>query len=233
MPAGVMTRWNKEKGFGFIEPEDGGPDIFCHANDLLDGDGSVLAGDRVRYKVSFDDRKGKDHAVECEAVGGGGGGRRGRNDSRGRGGGGGGGHGRSRSRGRGGGGGRGGRGGGGDSGTGELLRWQSDKGFGFIKPDDGGEDLFCHVSALVDGDGSVLDGDRVSFTVEYNERNGKHRAVDVALVGGGGKRGGGGGRRRDRDDSRAPPPRRDDSRAPPPRRGRARDDSRSPPSRRR
>jgi len=219
MPVGVMARWNKEKGFGFIEPDDGGPDVFCHANDLLDGDGSIVAGDKVRFKVELDARKGKDHAVECEAMSGGGG-RRSRHDSRGRRGGGG--HGRSRSRGRGGGGGRGGRGGGGESGTGELLRWQSEKGFGFIKPDDGGEDLFCHVSALVDGDGSVLDGDRVEFTIEYNERNGKHRAVDVALLGGGGKRGGGGGRRR-----------RDDSRDPPPRRGRDRDDSRSPPPRRR
>lgn len=208
MPTGVMGRWN-DKGFGFIKQDDGGEDLFCHANGLLDGEGSVKEGDKVTYQLEFDDRKGKDHAVECRAEGGGGGGRRGgggRSRSRG---GGGGGRGRSRSRGRGGGGGRGGSSGG--PGTGEMVRWNADKGFGFIKPDKGDEDLFCHVSALLDGDGSVRDGDRVKFVVQFDDRKGKDRAIDVAVDGGGGRgRGGGGGR--GRNDSRSPPPRRGDSR---------------------
>jgi len=208
MPTGVMKRWN-DKGFGFIKQDEGEEDLFCHANGLLDGEGSVQEGDKVSYKVEFDDRKGKDHAVECRAEGGGGGGRRGgggRSRSRG---GGGGGRGRSRSRGRGGGGGRGGSSGG--PGTGEMVRWNADKGFGFIKPDKGDEDLFCHVSALLDGDGSVRDGDRVKFVVQFDDRRGKDRAIDVAVDGGGGRgRGGGGGR--GRNDSRSPPPRRGDSR---------------------
>jgi cold shock CspA family protein len=176
---------------------------------LKDGDGSVGDGDKVTFRIEFDDRKGKDRCVDVVSEGGGsGGGRRGggrdRSRSRGRGGGG---RSRSRSRGRGG----GGRGGGGGPGTGEMIRWNAEKGFGFIKPDKGDEDLFCHVSALLDGDGSVRDGDRVKFVVQYDERKGKDRAVDVAVEGGGSKRGGG----RGRDDSRSPPPRkreRDDSR---------------------
>ena len=31
----------------------------------------------------------------------------------------------------------------------------------FIKPDDGSPDVFCHVSGLLDGEGSVLEGDTV------------------------------------------------------------------------
>merc|ERR1719162_872235 len=164
-----MTKWHKDKGFGFIKPSDGSEDIFCHVSDLLDGDGSVCEGDEVKYSIKYDDRKGKDRASEVEVTQegpgprDGGGGKKSR--SRGRG--------RSRSR-------SGGKkkGGGGGSGTGKMTRW-NDKGFGFIKPDDGGEDLFAHVSKLVDGEGSVQEGDSCTFTVEFNDRNGKECAVNV------------------------------------------------------
>eukprot|EP00418_Pyrodinium_bahamense_P089240 CAMPEP_0179043336 /NCGR_PEP_ID=MMETSP0796-20121207/17114_1 /TAXON_ID=73915 /ORGANISM="Pyrodinium bahamense, Strain pbaha01" /LENGTH=208 /DNA_ID=CAMNT_0020739717 /DNA_START=58 /DNA_END=682 /DNA_ORIENTATION=+ len=66
MPSGTLKRWNSEKGFGFIQPEDGGEDIFCHVTGLLDGEGSVEEGDRVRFRMGFDDRKGKDRAIDVE-----------------------------------------------------------------------------------------------------------------------------------------------------------------------
>lgn len=114
MPSGIMKRWNDEKGFGFIEREDGGDDVFCHATALLDGQGSVMEGDRVRFKVTYDDRKGKDRATDVELASGGGGG-------------GGGGRYRSRSRGRGGGGGGGSYGGGGGKGVGKPGDWDCPK----------------------------------------------------------------------------------------------------------
>jgi CspA family cold shock protein len=92
---------------------------------------------------------------------------------------------------------------------GKLLRWHSDKGFGFIQPDDGGDDVFVHASGLEGGEGSVRDGDPVEFVVEYDDRRNKDRAINVKLVGGGG---GGGGGRGGRKDSRSPPPRRDSRR---------------------
>mmetsp|Transcript_45263 Transcript_45263/g.80299 ORF Transcript_45263/g.80299 Transcript_45263/m.80299 type:complete len:188 (-) Transcript_45263:82-645(-) len=82
--------------------------------------------------------------------------------------------------------------------SGVLKRWNDEKKFGFIQPDDDGEDLFVHVSALLDGDGSVQEGDPVSFREQYDDRKGKYRAVDVEVAGGRG----GGGRGRDRSRSR-------------------------------
>ncbi|CAE8718558.1 unnamed protein product [Polarella glacialis] len=89
--------------------------------------------------------------------------------------------------------------------SGVMVRWNEDKGFGFIKPDDGGDDLFAHVSQLLDGEGSVRDRDEVRFKIEYDDRKGKDRATNVEVIGGGGGRGGGG---RSRSRSRSPAARR-------------------------
>eukprot|EP00931_Biecheleriopsis_adriatica_P087710 TRINITY_DN6213_c0_g1_i1.p1 TRINITY_DN6213_c0_g1~~TRINITY_DN6213_c0_g1_i1.p1 ORF type:complete len:192 (-),score=23.28 TRINITY_DN6213_c0_g1_i1:102-677(-) len=88
MPKGVMVRWNNEKGFGFIKPDDGSPDVFCHRKAFVAND-DVFDGDAVKFKIEFDDRRGKDRAYDVEIVSGS---RRSRSHSRG------GGRSRSRSR---------------------------------------------------------------------------------------------------------------------------------------
>ena len=76
---------------------------------------------------------------------------------------------------------------------GEDTRWNSNRGFGFIRPTDGGEEIFCHFSSITDV--SVLcEGDMVEYQAEYDDSKGKYRAVEVT---GGikedrGARGGGG-----------------------------------------
>mmetsp|Transcript_47083 Transcript_47083/g.100798 ORF Transcript_47083/g.100798 Transcript_47083/m.100798 type:complete len:186 (+) Transcript_47083:63-620(+) len=85
--------------------------------------------------------------------------------------------------------------------SGTVKNWNDEKGFGFIGPDDGGEDLFCHSSALV-GCKGLGKGDKVRYDEAMDERKGKMRANNVSVGGGGGGGGGGGYDRRDsgRDD---------------------------------
>mmetsp|Transcript_73555 Transcript_73555/g.208388 ORF Transcript_73555/g.208388 Transcript_73555/m.208388 type:complete len:125 (+) Transcript_73555:57-431(+) len=75
--------------------------------------------------------------------------------------------------------------------SGVLKMWNDEKGFGFIKPEDGGEDVFMHRSALPQGD-EVSEGDSLRFDVVYDDRKGKTRADNVKIVGGGSGGGGGG-----------------------------------------
>jgi CspA family cold shock protein len=58
------------------------------------------------------------------------------------------------------------------------------KGFGFIAPDDGGADVFVHVSAVErSGLGGLKDGDQVQFEVEQDRRSGKLAAVNLQVTG--------------------------------------------------
>lgn len=57
--------WNEEKGFGFISPADGGPDVFVHRTSL--NEGVMLApGQVVSFEPVWDDKKRKDRAGNVE-----------------------------------------------------------------------------------------------------------------------------------------------------------------------
>lgn len=66
--------------------------------------------------------------------------------------------------------------------TGVIARWNDDRGFGFIRPDEGGAKLFVHVSAFGPLERRPLAGDRVHFSAAADER-GRVQAVAVDIEG--------------------------------------------------
>ncbi len=70
-----------------------------------------------------------------------------------------------------------------DSKTGTVKFFNTTKGFGFIQPEDGGSDVFVHVTALEKcGLSTINEGDKVQFTTAVSERTGKV-AVDTISMG--------------------------------------------------
>lgn len=65
--------------------------------------------------------------------------------------------------------------------NGTVKFFAQDKGFGFITPDDGGQDVFVHVSALGYG-GALHEGDKVSYDVGQDRKTGKSKAENVQVL---------------------------------------------------
>lgn len=61
---------------------------------------------------------------------------------------------------------------------GKVKFFNSDKGFGFIAPDTGGDDVFVHVSALQYGD-VLREGQSVSYDLGQDRKTGKPKAENV------------------------------------------------------
>jgi len=63
------------------------------------------------------------------------------------------------------------------------VKWFNEtKGYGFIQPDNGGKDVFVHISAVERaGLRSLKDGQKVSYEIEADRRTGKESAVDLKV----------------------------------------------------
>lgn len=64
--------------------------------------------------------------------------------------------------------------------TGTVKWFNATKGFGFIQPDNGGQDVFVHISAVERaGLRSLADGQKISFEVVQDKRSGKSSAESI------------------------------------------------------
>ena len=155
---GTVSWYDEDKGFGFIAPDSGAGDVFVHARSLAEGLTWLTEGDRVAYEVVSGDKglqardvqlvRGAEPAAEPAppprrpAPVGPAPSRRREPASRG-----------VPAR----------------AGEGVVARYDGDRGFGFITPDAGGDDLFVHVS-VVAGSEPLQQGDQVRYTVRQSDR---------------------------------------------------------------
>ncbi|KRA81430.1 cold-shock protein [Altererythrobacter sp. Root672] len=152
---GKVKFFNSQKGFGFIQRDEGGEDVFVHISQVeragLEG---LAEGQELQFNLV--DRGGKVSAADLQVVGdviktepkttspqreltG-------------------------------------------EKATGTVKFFNSMKGFGFITRDDGKEDAFVHISAVErSGLPGINEGDRFQFDLEV-DRRGKFSAVNLAPV---------------------------------------------------
>lgn len=160
---GVVSWYDAEKGFGFLTPVDGGADVFVHLRALAPGLTALAEGDRVTFDVVTGERGPQARHVQLVPGGA-------RRDAR------------ATSAPHGGGPARAGRpqvtgrpgrpaqtGAPARRGEGAVVRYDAERGFGFITPDAGGADLFVHVSVLR-GAQALQEGDRVRYSVRQGDR---------------------------------------------------------------
>lgn len=154
---GVVKFFNAAKGFGFIQRDEGGDDVFVHISSveragleglaegqqlefqLVDRGGKISASDLVVVgdviPVEKRDQAPRDAAPQRQLTG--------------------------------------------DKATGTVKFFNSMKGFGFITRDDGQPDAFVHISAVErSGMSGLNEGDRVEFDIEV-DRRGKYSAVNL------------------------------------------------------
>ena len=64
--------------------------------------------------------------------------------------------------------------------TGTVKWFNEQKGFGFIQPDDGGKDVFVHISAVERaGMRGLAEGQKISYEMETDRRSGKQSAGNL------------------------------------------------------
>ena len=67
MATGTVKWYNETKGYGFIQPDNGGKDVFVHASALeRAGMRGLAEGQKISYDVEADRRSGKESATNLQ-----------------------------------------------------------------------------------------------------------------------------------------------------------------------
>jgi CspA family cold shock protein len=68
--------------------------------------------------------------------------------------------------------------------SGTVKFFNGERGYGFIKPDDGGRDVFVHITAVEQaGMKSLNEGQRIQFDVEPDKKGKGPKAVNLVVTG--------------------------------------------------
>jgi CspA family cold shock protein len=66
---GTVKWFNTQKGYGFIQPDKGGSDVFVHVTAVeRSGLGSLQEGQKVSFELQRDQRSGKESAANLQAA---------------------------------------------------------------------------------------------------------------------------------------------------------------------
>ena len=69
MATGTVKWFNSQKGFGFIAPDGGGPDVFVHISAIeRAGLSSLHDGQKVSFEIVKDPKKGKSSAEQLKTI---------------------------------------------------------------------------------------------------------------------------------------------------------------------
>lgn len=69
MSTGTVKWFNATKGFGFIQPDDGGQDVFVHISAVeRAGMRDIVEGQKLSYEMTRDNKSGKMSADQLRAV---------------------------------------------------------------------------------------------------------------------------------------------------------------------
>ena len=70
MPTGTVKWFNTQKGYGFIQPDDGSRDVFVHISAVQRAGLETLRdGQRISYEMATDRRSGKQSADQLKVTG--------------------------------------------------------------------------------------------------------------------------------------------------------------------